>query len=116
MSSAALATVSRSSCRASRAMYDMAVTLERRMRDTAQCAGGAADRRDRAGRLIRRGVKTEDVEIFPVTPREKRYVELRDRIGLSARASRYLRQRPNLSGGISIEDAWPRDPYVLVRL
>jgi hypothetical protein len=67
-------------------------------------------------KLIRRGVKTEDIEIFPVTRREKRYVELRDRIDLTDRASRYLHRRPELSGGISIEDAWPHDPYVLVRL
>src|SRR5215210_5835313 len=49
MSSAALATVSSSSWRASRAMYDMAVTVERRMRNTAQRPGGAADGGDRAG-------------------------------------------------------------------
>lgn len=67
-------------------------------------------------RLIRRGRLTSDVEIFPVTKREKRYVELRDRLDLGARASRYLRRRPRLDGGVSIEDAWPRDPYILVRL
>lgn len=67
-------------------------------------------------RLMRRGLFMRDVQRFPVTPREKRYVEIRDRLELGPRAERYLRRRPSLDGGISIEDAWPRDPYILVRL
>lgn len=67
--------------------------------------------------LIRRGlVLTWDVQRFPMTHRELRYLKLRDRLDLGARAERYLRRRPWLDGGVSIEDAWPRDPYLLVRL
>lgn len=75
-------------------------------------------RHDRAyvRRLMRRGIYSRGFDRFPVTRREKRYLEIRDRIGLGPRAERYLRRRPSLDGGISIEDAWPRDPYLLVRL
>src|SRR5215207_10614155 len=67
--------------------------------------------------LIRRGlVFRVDVERFPMTRRERRYVLLRDRLELGPRADRYLRRRPDIDGGISIEDAWPRDPYILVRV
>lgn len=66
-------------------------------------------------KLIQRGVWAYGGWI-PVTPREQRYLRLRDRLTLGARAHRYLRRRPNLSGGVSIEDDWPRGPYVLVRL
>ena len=75
-------------------------------------------RHDRAyvRRLMRRGLYTRDVQRFPVTRRELRYVRLRDRLDLGARADRYLRQRPAIDGGTSIEDGWPRDPYILVRV
>jgi hypothetical protein len=66
-------------------------------------------------KLIRRGNWAYGGWI-PVTPREQRYLRLRDRLTLGARAQRYLSRRPNLSGGVSIEDDWPRGPYVLVRL
>jgi hypothetical protein len=64
-------------------------------------------------KLIRRGNWKYGV---PVTPREHRYLRLRDRLRLGARAERYLERRPHLSGGTSIEDDWPRGPYILVRL
>ena len=67
-------------------------------------------------RLIRRGIYTRDVPRFPVTRREKRYVEIRDRLDLGPRAYRYMSRRPDIDGGTSIEDAWPRDPYILVRV
>jgi hypothetical protein len=67
-------------------------------------------------KLIARGVRAYDLGGFPVTAREKRYLRLRDRLELGRAASRYLRRRPNLSGGISVEDDWPRGPYLLVRL
>jgi hypothetical protein len=43
-------------------------------------------------------------------------VQLRDRLHLGRRATRYLLRRPELDGGTSIEDGWPGDPYILVRL
>ncbi|HKG62563.1 MAG TPA: hypothetical protein VKB28_00735 [Solirubrobacteraceae bacterium] len=75
-------------------------------------------RHDRAyvRRLMKRGVYTRDIERFPVTRRERRYVELRGRLDLGRRAYRYLARRPAIDGGTSIEDAWPRDPYLLVRV
>ena len=66
--------------------------------------------------LIRRGVWEYDVGYIPVTPAENRYLRLRDRLFLGRRAERYLRVRRDLDGGISIEDDWPRGPYLLVRL
>ena len=66
--------------------------------------------------LIRRGRHESDVGYVPVTRAEDRYLRLRDRIGLGDRAYRYLRKRRELSGGVSIEDGWPGEPYLLVRL
>src|SRR5918999_5526881 len=66
--------------------------------------------------LIRRDMWEYDVGDFPATPAENRYLRLRDTISLGARAARYLRRRPGLSGGVSVEDDWPRGPYLLVRL
>jgi hypothetical protein len=75
-------------------------------------------RHDRAyvRRLVRRDVWEYDVGEFPVTPRENRYLRLRDRLGFEPGIDRYLRAHPGLSGGISIEDDWPRGPYLLVRV
>jgi hypothetical protein len=66
--------------------------------------------------LIRRGVWEYDVGYIPVTPAENRYLRLRDRLDLGGRAYRYLRKRRDLSGGLSVEDDWPRGPYLLLRL
>lgn len=66
--------------------------------------------------LIRKDMWESDVGWIPVTPREDAYLRLRDRLRLGARAYRYLRRHRDLSGGISIEDDWPRGPYMLVRL
>ena len=69
-------------------------------------------------KLIRRGTftkPTEDMDRFPATPREQRYIALRDGLDLGNRAYRYLSHRPDIDGGTSIEDAYPRDPYLLVR-
>jgi hypothetical protein len=75
-------------------------------------------RADRAyvRKLIRRGAYEYDTGYIPVTPRENRYLRLRDKLELGDRARRYLHARKDLSGGVSIEDGWPREPYVLVRL
>jgi hypothetical protein len=75
-------------------------------------------RSDRAyvKRLIRRGVWEYDIGYIPVTPRENRYLRLRDRLVLGRRADQFLHHHPDLSGGVSIEDAWPREPYLLVRV
>ena len=66
--------------------------------------------------LIRKDMWESDVGWIPVTPREHAYLRLRDRLRLGARADRYLRRHRDLSGGISIQDDWPRGPYILVRL
>jgi hypothetical protein len=66
--------------------------------------------------LIRRDMWEYDVGYIPATPAENRYLRLRDRLELGAKAWRYLRRRPNLSGGISVQDDWPREPYLLLRL
>jgi hypothetical protein len=66
--------------------------------------------------LIRRGVWEYDVGYIPVTPRENDYLRLRDKLDLAADAEDYLESRPDLSGGVSIRDDWPREPYILVHL
>jgi hypothetical protein len=65
--------------------------------------------------LVRRGRFEYDGWI-PVTRRERRYLRLRERLRLGALAYRYLGRRPHLDGGTSIEDGWPGEPYMLVRL
>lgn len=75
-------------------------------------------RHDRAyvRELIRRGVWEYDVGYIPVTPAENRYLRLRDKLQLGPRVSRYLRRHSGLSAGLSVEDDWPREPYLLLRL
>jgi hypothetical protein len=87
--------------------------IERYMEDRRQFGF----RSDRAfvRKLVRRGSFDSDGWI-PVTRRERRYLRLRSRITLGARAHRYLERRPQLHGGTSIEDGWPGEPYMLVRL
>ncbi len=51
-----------------------------------------------------------------VTPREIRYLELRRQLWLGVAASRYLDRHPGLDGGTWVEDAWPKMPYLLVRV
>ena len=65
--------------------------------------------------LIRRGVWEYDVSYFPVTPAENRYLRLRDRLDLGSKARRYLRRHREDAGSISVEDDWPREPYLAVR-
>lgn len=67
-------------------------------------------------KLIGRGMWESDVGFIPVTPAEDRYLRLRDRLVLGARVDRLLRRHPHLSGGVSVEDDWPRGPYLLVRV
>jgi hypothetical protein len=66
--------------------------------------------------LIRRGVWEYDVGYIPVTPAENDYLRLRDRLDLGRKAKRYLHRRRDLFAGLSIEDDWPREPYLLVRV
>ena len=75
-------------------------------------------RADRAyvRKLVRRGMWEYDVGYMPATPRENRYLRLRDRLRLGPHVERYLRRHPHLSGGVSVEDDWPREPYLLVRV
>ena len=65
--------------------------------------------------LLRRGVWEYDVGYFPVTPAENRYLRLRDRLDLGSKGRRYLREHREDAGSVSIEDDWPREPYMLVR-
>jgi hypothetical protein len=51
---------------------------------------------------MRRGLYTRGVERFPVTRRERRYHELRNRLDLSPAAVRYLRRAARTSG-----TTWP---------
>ena len=66
--------------------------------------------------LVRRGVWEYDVGYIPVTRAENRYLKLRDELELGARAQRYLRAHENVDGGVSVEDDWPREPYLLLHL
>ena len=50
----------------------------------------------------------------PATPAEDRYIEQRDRLALGDAGDRYLSRHTDVSGGVSIEDDWPRRPYLLV--
>lgn len=75
-------------------------------------------RADRAyvKKLVKRGMWEYDVGYMPATPRENRYLRLRDELELGPRVERFLRRHPHLSGGVSVEDDWPREPYLLVRV
>ena len=66
--------------------------------------------------LVKRGVWEYDVGYIPVTPAENRYLKLRDRLTLGPRAERYLRAHRDIDGGFSVEDDWPREPYLLLHL
>ena len=67
-------------------------------------------------KLVERGVWEYDVGDIPVTPAENRYLRLRDRLELGPRAARYLRAHRDIDGGVSVEDDWPREPYLLLHL
>ena len=67
-------------------------------------------------KLIRKDMWQYDHGGLPVTPREDAYLELRSRLRLGSAASRYLRAHKDLDGALSIEDDWPRGPYLLQRL
>jgi hypothetical protein len=67
-------------------------------------------------KLVERGVWEYDVGDIPVTPAENRYLRLRDRLELGPRAERYLRAHRDIDGGLSVEDDWPREPYLLLHL
>jgi hypothetical protein len=64
--------------------------------------------------LIRRGVWEYDVGYIPVTPAENRYLRLRDRLELGPKGDRYLKEHREDVGTLSVEDDWPREPYLLV--
>jgi hypothetical protein len=64
--------------------------------------------------LIKQGVWEYDVGYIPVTKRENRYLRLRDKLDLGRRASHYLHLHADVSGGVSVQDDWPREPYLLV--
>lgn len=48
--------------------------------------------------------------------REKAHLRFRNRLDLGSAARRYLRDHEDLDGGLSVEDDWPRGPYLLQRL
>lgn len=66
--------------------------------------------------LVRSDGLWDDFLDIPITRSEQRYIRLRDRVDLGPDAERYLRERPDIYGGRSIEDGWPGDPYMLVRV
>src|SRR4051812_48173172 len=51
---------------------------------------------------------------IPLLPAERRYLAARERLRLGAKASAYLRRRPEISGGSEVRDAYPRPAYVAV--
>jgi hypothetical protein len=55
-------------------------------------------------------------DYMPVTKRELRYLELRGRLGYDEALERYLDRHPDLDGGTSVQDAWPKEPYLLVHV
>ena len=66
-------------------------------------------------KLVKAGQWEYDVGYIPVTKREDEYLQLRDSLTLGTAGNRYLRPRRDQYGGASIEDGWPRAPYLLVR-
>jgi hypothetical protein len=67
-------------------------------------------------KLLRKGRWDSDLHWIPVTRREDAYLRLRHRLELGDAARRYLREHEDLDGGLSVEDDWPREPYLLQRL
>jgi hypothetical protein len=69
-------------------------------------------------RRVQRSDARRDDQGFAFTPREWRYWRKRSRIELSSkqRLERYLDRRRGLLGGTSIEDDWPRGPYLLIQV
>src|SRR3954454_7646307 len=66
-------------------------------------------------KLVKAGVWEYDVGYIPVTRAENRYLKLRDELTLGPRAERYLSAHRDVTGGVSVEDDWPHEPYLLVR-
>jgi hypothetical protein len=66
-------------------------------------------------RVQRSGARRDD-QGYAFTRREWRYWNQRMRVELSDKRAveRYLARRPGLLGGLSIEDDWPRRPYLRV--
>jgi hypothetical protein len=65
--------------------------------------------------LIERGLWDSGSLGLPVTKAEDRYLRLRNRLDLGSAANRYLRRHADVYGGLSIEDDWPQEPYILAR-
>ena len=68
-------------------------------------------------RRVQRSDARRDDRGFAFTRREWHYWHKRYRIQDSAsRVDGYVDRRPGLEGGVSIEDDWPKGPYLLVRV
>jgi hypothetical protein len=80
-------------------------------------AFGLPSGRAHVRRVQRSGARRDD-QGFAFTRREWRYWNQRSRVEFSDKRAveRYLARRPALSAGISIEDDWPRRPYLQVRV
>jgi hypothetical protein len=68
---------------------------------------------------VRELIESGGLEIypsFPVTPDERSYLRLRAELGIDPPVYRYMVGRRAVDGGRSVEDGWPGDPYILVRL
>ncbi|MBE2319690.1 hypothetical protein DVA67_027220 [Solirubrobacter sp. CPCC 204708] len=66
-------------------------------------------------KLVKAGRYEYDVGYIPVTKREDDYLKLRDRLQIGDAGYRYIRPIRDFYGGISVEDDWPREPYLLIR-
>jgi hypothetical protein len=68
-------------------------------------------------RRVQRSGARRDEQGIAFTRRELRYFRKRSRIQDSVSGiDRYLDRRPDVEGGVSIEDDWPTGPYLLVRV
>src|SRR3954447_3723108 len=68
--------------------------------------------------VARKGLKWDydHGDYMPVTARELRYLNLRGRLEYDEAVERYLDRHPDLDGGTSVQDAWPKQPYLLVHV
>jgi hypothetical protein len=68
-------------------------------------------------RRVQRSGAQRDEQGFAFTRREWRYWDKRALIqDTASRVDGYVDRRPGLEGGMSIEDDWPKGPYLLVRV
>lgn len=91
---------------------------ERTLQDYIRVRERAGFRADRAyvQSLLQRGLRRTEVGELPATPREARYLALRERLELGAAGQRYLRRHPGSTAWWTVRDNWPREPYIVVHV